>query len=238
MELTWAAADQEPPRCTWGPRSCGPSVVSHSRDPVDDAPISSLTRERESVYSGQWRRLVNRSLNGGLALMRTLLRPLVLVIVLGIAPPSAAMAADRADALPTTGPALTLQDGVLVVLEPVAGRTVLTAASAGSATAGCRLTAYNYLGWVIYSYTIWQEFSYNGVAITYFPSESTSSVAYWGWALTSDRHSHWWVRYPYSAAAKGEYTFTQYIAGQPFQSRSGWVQVNISGDGSWSCRAG
>jgi len=129
-----------------------------------------------------------------------------------------------------------LKDGSFLVLEKLTGGPLWVTAS-GSVTAGCRLTAYNFLGLVIYSYTIWQEFSYDGVRITSFPPESSSSVAYWGWALTSDRHYHWWVRSPYTAAAKGEYAFTQYVAGQPFQSRSGWVQVNISGDGSWSCRS-
>lgn len=124
-----------------------------------------------------------------------------------------------------------------VVLESVQARSgtsgVLTAS--GSANAGCQITAYDYLGFVIYSYTIWQYFDYNGSSITYFPPESTSSVAYWGWSLTSDSHSHWWIINPSTAAARGNYTFTQYVAGQPFQSRSGWVQVNIRGTGSWSC---
>ncbi len=127
-----------------------------------------------------------------------------------------------------------LADGTVLVLNPVERRSSADFAS-GSANAGCQLTAYDAFGFVIYSYTIWQSFDYTGTVITYFPPESTSSVAYWGWAITSDTHSHWWVSNPTRAAARGNYTFTQYVGGQPFQSRSGWVQVNIAGTGSWTC---
>lgn len=37
------------------------------------------------------------------------------------------------------------------------------------------------------------------------------------------------------AVAQGNYTFVQYINGQPFRSYSGWVQVIDHHTGTWSC---
>ena len=166
---------------------------------------------------------------------------LSIALALALALPMSTLAADPG--APTTSVRQVVSttfrpDGTKLVLELVRGAARADGLTAsGSANAGCQLTAYDAFGFVIYSYTIWQYFSYSGIYITYFPPESTSSVAYWGWVLTSDSHSHWWVSSPYTAAARGNYTFTQYVAGQPYQSRSGWVQVNISGNGSWSCSA-
>lgn len=126
-------------------------------------------------------------------------------------------------------------DTTLVLSRVQRGSSGVSIQSAGSAHAGCQYTAYNALGFAIYSFTIWQDFSYNNGVITSFPSEATSSVAYWGWSLTSSSSSHWWVVNPSNAAARGSYVFTQYVAGRPFQSRSGYVQVNIFGTGTWSC---
>lgn len=129
-----------------------------------------------------------------------------------------------------------LADGTRLVLTTVGGERILQGlATSGSNHAGCSLSAYNNLGWVIYSFTTWQDYDWASGAITYFPPESVASLAYWGWSITSSSHSHWWVSNPTRAAARGEYTFTQYVAGQPYQSRSGYVQVNINGNGTWTC---
>jgi hypothetical protein len=110
-----------------------------------------------------------------------------------------------------------------------------TAAAAGRWLAGCRFTAMNALGWTIYSATIWQEFASDGFRITYFPPESMSTEAHWGWSLTNASTFQWWVTHPTTAAARGNWTFTQWVRGQPFQSRSGWVMVTIRHTGTWSC---
>jgi hypothetical protein len=108
-------------------------------------------------------------------------------------------------------------------------------AGAGSYHAGCRISALNNLGWVTYSVTIWQDFTTDGTKITALPPQALDIVTYYGWVVTSSSSSHWWVTKPQTAAARGNYTLTQYVAGQPYQSRTGWVQVNVSYKGTWSC---
>lgn len=164
--------------------------------------------------------------------------PLALAIVLVLPASAAAASPPVAPSQPTSQVVYTrlMADGTTNVLESLRwSRSAAAVTASGSFNAGCQFTAYNAFGQVIYSFTIWQYFSYDGTNITYFPAQSTSSSSYWGWALTSSGSSHWWITQPRTAAARGNYTFTQYVAGQPFQSRSGWVQVNINGNGSSSC---
>ena len=111
--------------------------------------------------------------------------------------------------------------------------------AAGEWNAGCQYSAFNALGQVIYSYTTWQQFATDGSRIYYYPAPTYSASAYWGWALTSaPTPTHWWVTQPTALAARGSYTFTQYVGGQPFQSASGWVQVTVYASGTWGCLNG
>ncbi len=76
---------------------------------------------------------------------------------------------------------------VTVTLTAVAGGPSGTVSpmAAGQWNAGCQYSAFNALGQVIYSYTIWQQFATDGSRIYYYPSPTYSASAYWGWALTS-----------------------------------------------------
>ena len=105
----------------------------------------------------------------------------------------------------------------------------------GPVTPGCYYAATNALGNGVYSYTIWQTLSYDGTNSTYFPLPGHSATSDLGWSLTSGVDTHWWISQPRTAAAKGQWTFTQYVGGQPYKSASGWVQINLSGSGSVSC---
>jgi len=129
-----------------------------------------------------------------------------------------------------------LPDGTTVVLSkvsPTDGQVTILAQ--GYWDAGCRYTAYG-PGGTIYSYTIWQHFGSNGSYINSFPAPTYSATTDVGYQLTKESHSHWWINTSHKdAAAQGNYTFTQYISGQPFRSYSGWVRVQIRYTGTWSC---
>jgi len=153
---------------------------------------------------------------------------LFLALATALMVPGMAAAADRS--VPPS-------EKLIITVTPVfqlSGENTFTA-STGPITRGCYYAATNILGNVVYSYTIWQTFSYDGTNITYFPPPSHSSTSDLGWVLTSASDSHWWITQPRTAAARGNWTFTQYVGGQPYKSASGWVQININGNGSTSC---
>lgn len=105
-------------------------------------------------------------------------------------------------------------------------------------TVGFRYAAYNALGWLVIQYTIWQEFGYDGTKITYFPSPTYDHAANWGWSLKSHSESHWWITNPTYATARGTYFFKQEFptpfGGIGLQEKSGWCQVWIRGNGTYS----
>jgi hypothetical protein len=129
-----------------------------------------------------------------------------------------------------------LSDGTVVVLSKLnSNNGQLTALSQGYWNAGCRYSAYG-PGGTIYSYTIWQEFGSNGSTINYLPPQTFSATTDVGYSLTSNSTQHWWINTTHKdAAARGTWTFTQYISGQPFRSFSGWTQVQVKYNGTWSC---
>ncbi len=116
--------------------------------------------------------------------------------------------------------------------------TTLTAATVSYYSAGMRYAAYNSFGSLVIQYTIWQTFGYDGTNITYFPASTYDSVANYLWTLTSHHESHGWITSPTFAQATGTYSFSQ-SAPSPwgnigFSSKSGWVEVFIHGNGSYS----
>lgn len=129
-----------------------------------------------------------------------------------------------------------LADGTQLVLTKVA--PTIAPLSAGQWLAGCQMTGINSLRQRIWQYTVWQEFWSNGSYITYLPAPSSSSDSWLGWTggNTGAGPTNWWLSYPYSAAARGTYTFTYInINGVPGASTSGWVQVNVNYTGTWTC---
>lgn len=132
----------------------------------------------------------------------------------------------------------TLPDGTRVVLSKVISDTSgVVPMSAGTWQAGCNMTGYGGGGNRIWTYTVWQIFSSNGSYITYFPDPTKSADGWLGWVLTSGPDpTHWWISWPYTAAARGSYTFTWFdIYGHSLSSHSGWVEVDIDFHGTWSC---
>lgn len=113
----------------------------------------------------------------------------------------------------------TLADGTTVVLSKVsAPSSRFTSLAQGYWDSGCRYAAYG-PGGTVYSYTIWQTFGSDGTKINYLPAPSHSATTDVGYQLTSAIDSHWWVNSTHKdAAAQGNWTFTQYISGQPFRS--------------------
>lgn len=79
----------------------------------------------------------------------------------------------------------------------------------------------------------------NGSKITSLPSPTYSASGDLGWTLTSHSVSHAWVNSTHrNAYATGNYDFTQYVGGQPFRTSAGWVRVNVSYQGTWTCQSG
>lgn len=142
-----------------------------------------------------------------------------------------------AAAVPNNGErSRSLPDGTVVTLEKVTGGSDIGVLAASTWNAGCRYTATNVLGNAIYSFTIWQTFTSDGTKITSLPTQTTSSSSDLGWSLTSSSSSHRWLNTSHKDAdATGNYTFTQYVAGQPFKSVSGWVRVTVHHTGTWDC---
>ncbi len=131
-----------------------------------------------------------------------------------------------------------LADGITVTLTKLGaspdGRVVAT--SQGYWNAGCYYAVTNAFGQVIYSYTIWQQFGSNYSYINYLPAPSYSSQTDTSWSLTSHSESNWWINGTHQdAAAQGNWTFTQYVNGQPYRNASGWVQVQVHASGTWNC---
>lgn len=158
----------------------------------------------------------------------------------------AAGAAPVAAASPTASSVLTsvsthvLADGTRVVLSKVTVDTAngdMYPQSAGQWSAGCNMTGYSAYG-RIWTYTVTQEFWSNGSYITYFPPPAKSGTGWLGWVLTSSPEpTHWWISYPYTAAARGSYTFTWFdISGHSLGSTTGWVEVDVNFAGTWSCQ--
>jgi hypothetical protein len=112
----------------------------------------------------------------------------------------------------------------------------ISALAGGTWTAGCRIAVTNVFGNELYHFIIWQTFTSNGTKITSLPAQTTSSGSDLGWSLTSSSSSHRWNNLAHtSASATGNYTFTQYVAGQPYRTASGWVRVTVSYKGTWTC---
>lgn len=111
-----------------------------------------------------------------------------------------------------------------------------TPMAGGTWNAGCKIAATNVFGNELYHFIIWQTFSSDGTKITSLPVQTTSSGSDLGWVLTSSSSSHKWNNTGHtSASATGNYTFTQYVGGQPYRTASGWVRVTVSYKGTWTC---
>lgn len=107
--------------------------------------------------------------------------------------------------------------------------------SSGSTTAGCEMRGVNALGWTLWRYTLSQYFSYDGTAITYYPSGTKTTEGNWGWYDNGSTNpvKHW-ITQPKSAYSIGNYVF-RHDVGDLHESRSGWVRVDIRRSGSWWC---
>lgn len=152
-----------------------------------------------------------------------------LTLTLGLMLPMSAAAAERGFHEGTR----TLSDGTVVTLERVSG---ISAMAGGTWNAGCRYSATNALGNTIYSFTIWQKFTSDGSKITTLFNETTSSFSDLGWSLTSSSSSNGWNNAGHTSAwARGNYKFTQYVSGVPYRTASGWVEVDVSANGTWNC---
>lgn len=129
----------------------------------------------------------------------------------------------------------TLPDGTVMTLSKVSGIAPL---AGGTWNAGCRIAATNILGNEIYHFIIWQQFTSDGTKITSLPTPTYSAGTDLGWALTSHSQSHAWLNTSHKdAQATGNYTFTQYVGGQPYKSVAGWVRVNVHYQGTWDCQS-
>lgn len=111
----------------------------------------------------------------------------------------------------------------------------IVAQAGGAWKAGCQLTAYNASGGVIYSVTIWQTYGSDGTKIIWRDPPAITIATYYGWQVNSSSTQQWWATYPKTSNARGNYSLTQYVAGQPYQSRVGSVTVTVSFNGTWSC---
>jgi hypothetical protein len=104
--------------------------------------------------------------------------------------------------------------------------------------AGCRFTAYNAFGLVIYWVKVSQDFRVytgpNTPKIDWRGPVRLTSSTYYGWVVTSSSSSSGWVVNPTRARANGDWNLTQYVAGQPFQSKQLDLQVNLTTSG-WTC---
>jgi hypothetical protein len=114
----------------------------------------------------------------------------------------------------------------------------IKASSTGCSDASAQISWKDVLGWTVMSYTILQQYCYNGTAITWFPSQNESWSTNWGWNLTSHSAWHTWFSYPVAAYAHGNYAFN-YGFPTPwgnvgFASTSGWVEIYIYGNGTYS----
>lgn len=119
---------------------------------------------------------------------------------------------------------------------------VAAVAATSYKTIGRRYTAFNSIGWVVISYTIWQEFGYNGSKITYAPPPSYEHDANWGWELKNHTETAWWITNPTYRASKGTFFFKQGVW-SPFgninlSEKSSWVQVNYRHTGAWTATNG
>jgi hypothetical protein len=86
---------------------------------------------------------------------------------------------------------------------------------------------YNVYGGTLASYRITINFCYDGTHVTYIsnpPNESWYTCCFW--SLGS--HSAYTHEDPTHGLAHGSFTFNG-----PFQSFSGWVEIDVYGDGSW-----
>lgn len=103
---------------------------------------------------------------------------------------------------------------------------------------GRRYTAYNGIGWVVLQYTVWQEFGYNGTAITWYPSPYFDAQANWGWELRSHDETAAWITYPTYRRSRGDFFFKQSFwtpAGNINQSEiDGWVALYYRANGNWT----
>ena len=90
---------------------------------------------------------------------------------------------------------------------------------------------------LVYTYTLWQYYASNGTTITrpVAPGTYTNWSGY-GWVLTSGpQPTQWWVT-PYTKLAdQGTFTYTDYLFGIPVKSSSGWVQITVNANGTWTC---
>lgn len=161
-----------------------------------------------------------------------LITPVLILVFAAAAPPVAA-------ANPNT-PA----DGIVKVLTKVFVSSSGAVAPAGSAiiaaggewNAGCRMAGYDG-GTLVYTYTLWQNYSSNGSSITRpVPPPTFTNWSSYGWVLTSaPQPIQWWVTQFTTLADQGNFTFTQYFFGLPVKSSSGWVQITVRANGTWSC---
>ncbi len=117
----------------------------------------------------------------------------------------------------------------------VAPADAVTLAAGGQWNAGCQMAGWDG-GTHVYTYTLWQNYSSDGTSITRpVPPATFSSWSSYGWLLTSSpQPSQWWVTQFSRLAAQGNFTYTQYIV----KSSSGWVQITVNANGTWSCNGG
>lgn len=104
--------------------------------------------------------------------------------------------------------------------------------------AGCQVSGYDSSD-NVYIYTLWQVFTTNGTTITSKSPPTYSSWSGQGWVLTNaPAPTGWWVTTNKKWAAQGNFTYTQYFFGFPVKSSSGWVEITVNYNGTWSCLNG
>jgi len=136
-------------------------------------------------------------------------------------------------------------NGVVQVVQAVSGGSAVTAATAGATPmaagtwkAGCQVSGYDSSD-NVYIYTLWQVFTTNGTTITSKSPPTYSSWSGQGWVLTNaPAPTGWWVTTNKKWAAQGNFTYTQYFFGFPVKSSSGWVEITVNYNGTWSCLNG
>ncbi len=107
----------------------------------------------------------------------------------------------------------------------------------GSWHAGCQLSTYQGGVWV-WTFTVWQDFSSNGTSITrpvsaaYFTRSTRAGWDYYG---TEYSPTQWWVHQYSELAAQKSYIFKQIVNGNVITTMTGWVQINVKANGTWSC---